>query len=220
MNSPIDPSIHKTTVMKTTTSVLIAMLAWAANAQEKKPVNPAVLKAQRAFAAKKAEAAKGDPVAIYELGDLHYYGKGTGRNHGAAFKAYTQAAAKGYVLAEANLGWMYERGQGTGRDYKKALEWYTKAAEKGHAESQANLGEIYYNGKGLPKRDYVTAYKWYAIAAALGHREARGFAPKVQNLLRLPIVKPEEKAKVEQEVKDWLAKYSPPQAPPKTPPKK
>jgi len=193
--------------MKNTIVISTLLAAFVVNAQEKKPIDPAVLKARQEFEAKKAEAAKGDPVVLYELGELYYFGKGTGRNHTEAFKAYTQSAAKGYVLAEANLGYLYERGQGTGRDYKKAMEWYGKAAEKGHAESQAGLAEIYYSSKGLPKRDYVNAYKWYAIAGALGNKEAAAFALKVQALLREPQVTAEEKTKVETEVKAWLGNY-------------
>ena len=194
--------------MKNIIPFLCLLIVLGANAQEKKaPVNPAVLKAKQDFEAKKAEAEKGDPVMLYELGELYYHGKGTGRDYTEAFKVYTQSAAKGYVLAEANLGYLYERGQGTGRDYKKAMEWYTKAAEKGHAESQMGLAEIYYSSKGLPKRDYVNAYKWYAIAGALGNKEAAAFAPKVQALLRDPLVTAEQKAKVEADVKAWLDGY-------------
>ena len=193
--------------MKNTITIITLLAVLAVNAQEKKPIDPAVLKARQEFEAKKAEATKGDPIVLYELGELYYFGKGTGRNHTEAFKAYTQSAAKGYVLAEANLGYLYERGQGTGRDYIKAMEWYGKAAEKGHAESQAGLAEIYYSSKGLPKRDFVNAYKWYAIAGALGNKEAAAFAPKVQVLLRDPLVTAEQKAKVEADVKAWLDGY-------------
>ena len=194
--------------MKNIIPFLCLLIVLGANAQEKKaPVNPAVLKAKQDFEAKKAEAAKGDPVMLYELGELYYHGKGTGRDYTEAFKVYTQSAAKGYVLAEANMGYLYERGQGVSRDYKKAMEWYGKAAEKGHAESQMGLAEIYYSSKGLPKRDYVNAYKWYAIAGALGNKEAAAFAPKVQALLRDPLVTAEQKAKVEADVKAWLDGY-------------
>ena len=194
--------------MKNIIPFLCLSIALGAIAQEKKaPVNPAVLKAKQDFEAKKAEAAKGDPVVLYELGELYYHGKGTGRDYAEAFKVYTQSAAKGYVLAEANMGYLYERGQGVSRDYKKAMEWYGKAAEKGHAESQMGLAEIYYSSKGLPKRDYVNAYKWYAIAGALGNKEAAAFAPKVQVLLRDPLVTAEQKAKVEADVKAWLDGY-------------
>ncbi len=172
------------------------------------PPNPAVLKAKQEFEAKKTEATKGDPATLFELGDLYYFGKGTSRNFGEALKAYQAAAEKGYVLAEANLGYLYERGQGTGRDYKKAMEWYSKAAEKGHAESQANLAELYYSSKGLPKRDFVNAWKWYKIAGELGHKEAKLFAPKVQALLREPQVTPDQKTKVEAEVKVRLEGYN------------
>ena len=195
--------------MKNTITLLSLLIAFGAIAQEKKkaPVDPAILKAKQDFEAKKSAATKGDPVVLYELGELYYSGKGIGRNYAEAFKAYTQSAAKGYVLAEANVGYLYERGQGTGRDYKKAMEWYAKAAEKGHAESQMGLAEIYYSSKGLPKRDYVNAYKWYAIAGALGNKEAAAFALKVQALLRDPQVTAAEKTKVEAEVKAWLDKY-------------
>ena len=194
--------------MKNIIPFLCLLITLVAIAQEKKaPVNPAVLKAKQDFEAKKAEAAKGDPVVLYELGELYYHGKGTGRDYAEAFKVYTQSAAKGYVLAEANMGYLYERGLGVGRDYKKAMEWYGKAAEKGHAESQMGLAEIYYSSKGLPKRDYVNAYKWYAIAGALGNKEAAAFAPKVQALLRDPLVTAEQKAKVEADVKAWLDGY-------------
>ena len=194
--------------MKNIIPFLCLLIVLGAIAQEKKaPVNPALLKAKQDFEAKKAEAAKGDPVMLYELGELYYHGKGTGRDYAEAFKVYTQSAAKGYVLAEANMGYLYERGQGVSRDYKKAMEWYGKAAEKGHAESQMGLAEIYYSSKGLPKRDYVNAYKWYAIAGALGNKEAAAFAPKVQALLRDPLVTAEQKAKVEADVKAWLDGY-------------
>ena len=192
--------------MKNIITIFILLAICAVNAQDK-PVNPAVLKAKKEFETKKSEATKGDPVVLYELGDLYYFGKGTTRNYGEALKAYTESAGKGYVLAEANLGWMHWSGLGTGRDYKKAMEWYSKAAEKGHAESQSGLAEIYYNSRGLPKRDYVNAYKWYAIAGALGNKEAATFAPKVQALLREPQVTAEQKSKVEEEVKAWLGKY-------------
>ena len=190
-------------------TLLSLMLVLGVDAQEKKkpPIDPAVLKAKQDFEAKKVEAAKGDPVVLYELGELYYYGRGTGRNYTEALKTYTQSATKGYVLAESNLGYLYERGQGTGRDYKKAMEWYAKAAEKGHAESQMGLAEIYYSSKGLPKRDYVNAYKWYAIAGALGNKEAATFALKVQALLREPQVTADQKAKVEAEVKAWLDSF-------------
>ena len=190
--------------MKHFTAILVMILV--ASAQDK-PVNPAVLKAKQEFEAKKAEAAKGDPAAVYELGDLHYFGKGTPRNYAEALKAYTQAAEAGYVLAEANLGYLYERGQGATKDYKKAMEWYTKAANKGHAEAQVNLGEMYYSGKGLPKRDFATAWKWYAIAAELGHKDAKLFAPRAAALLREPQVTAEQKAGAEAAVKAWMDEY-------------
>ena len=44
----------------------------------------------------------------------------------------------------------------------------------------------------------------YTIAGNLDHKEAQGFALKVQLLLREPQVTPEQKTKVEAEVKVWI----------------
>lgn len=201
-------STHLLLKMKTITTAFILALALGAFAQPKAP-NPALVKAKQEFEAKKAEAAKGDPAVLHELGDLHYLGKGTGRNHTEAFKAYLAAAEKGYLLSEATVAWMYRNGQGTGRDYKKSLEWYTKSADKGHVESQMGLAEIYYNKVGLPKRDFATAYKWYLIAAGLGNKDAKAFLPRMTAaVLKDPHVTAEQKVTAEKAAQDWLAAYA------------
>ena len=184
------------------------LFALVAGAQEK-PVNPAILKAKQDFEKKMAEAATGDPVKLHELGELHYFGRGTARNHAEAYKAYLAAAEKGHVISVATVGWMLRNEQGVGRDYKKSIEWYTKGAEKGHVESQMGLAELHYNSLGLPKRDYVTAYKWYIIAAGLGGKEAKAFVPRMlQTVLKEPHVTAEQKAVAEKSAADWLATYA------------
>lgn len=191
-----------------TAIITTLLLALGAVAQPKAP-NPAVVKAKKYFEAKNLEAAKGDPIVLHELGDLHYLGKGTARNYGEAFKAYLAAAEKGNVLSEATVAWMYRSGQGTGADYKKALEWYTKSAEKGHVESQMGLAEIYYNQRGLPKRDFPSAYKWYLIAAGFGNKEAKAFIPRMeQTVLKEPHVTAEQKAAAKKAAADWLAAHA------------
>ena len=188
---------------------LVTLIAFTVGvlAQPKAP-NPAVVKAKQEFEAKKAEAAKGDPAVLHELGDLHYLGNGTARNHTEAFKAYLAAAEKGYVLSEATVAWMFRNGQGTARDYKKSMEWYTKSAEKGHVESQMGLAELYYNSVGLPKRDFAAAYKWYLIAAGLGNKDAKAFIPRMSAaVLKDPHVTAEAKAEAEKAATDWLAAY-------------
>jgi|TARA_B100000959_G_scaffold110444_1_gene116496 TPR repeat protein len=195
--------------MKEIITILSLLVALGVDAQQKKPIDPAVLKAKQDFERKKAEADKGDPVKLHELGDLYYSGRGTARNYAEAYKAYLAAAGKGYVISEATVGWMLRNGQGASKDYKKAMEWYAKAAEKGHVEAQMGLGEIYYNSLGLPKRDYATAYRWYAIAAGLGSKEAKAFTLRMQQtVLKDPRVTAEQKATVEKAVSDWLAAHA------------
>lgn len=194
--------------MKKTISLLSLLFALGAGAQ-KKPVNPAVLKARQDFEKKKTEASTGDPVKLHELGELYYSGRGTARNYAEAYKAYHAAAEKGHVISVATVGWMLCNGQGIGRDYKKSIEWYTKGAEKGHVESQMGLAEIHYNSLGLPKRDYVTAYKWYIIATGLGSKEAKAFILRMQQtVLKEPHVTAEQKTAAEKAAADWLAAYA------------
>ena len=208
MNPEANASTTVELKMKKTIAALSLLLALGVVAQPKAP-NPAVVKAKKEFEAKKLEAAKGDPIVLHELGDLHYLGKGTARNYGEAFKAYLAAAEKGNVLSEATVAWMYRSGQGTAADYKKALEWYTKSAEKGHVESQMGLAEIYYNQRGLPKRDFPSAYKWYLIAAGFGNKEAKSFIPRMeQTVLKEPHVTPEQKAAAKKAADDWLAAHA------------
>ena len=194
--------------MKKTTLLLSLLFGLSAQAQEK-PVNPAVVKARQDFEKKKTEAATGDPVKLYELGELYYSGRGTARNYAEAYKAYLAAAEKGHVISVATVGWMLRNGQGIGKDYKKSKEWYTKSAEKGHVESQMGLAEIFYGSLGLPKRDYVSAYKWYLIAAGLGSKEAKAFTLRMQQtVLKEPHVAAEQKVASEKAAADWLVTYA------------
>ena len=190
--------------------ILLFSLLFALSASaQKKPVNPAVLKARQDFEKKKTEAATGDSVKLHELGELYYSGRGTARNYAEAYKAYHAAAEKGHVISVATVGWMLRNGQGIGKDYTKSKEWYTKAAEKGHVESQMGLAEIFYGSLGLPKRDYVSAYKWYLIAAGLGSKEAKAFILRMQQtVLKEPHVTAEQKAAAEKAAADWLATYT------------
>jgi len=188
----------------------ILFTAWSVTAQNANPpVNPALAAAKANFESVKAAAAAGDAAKLHELGDLHYAGKGIGRNYAEAYKAYLAAAEKGNVLSEATVAWMLRNGQGVSRDYKKSMEWYTKAANKGHVESQLGLAEIYYNQVGLPARDYPNAYKWYLIADGLGNKTAKAFIPRMQqSVLKEPKVTAEQKAAAEKAAADWLAAYA------------
>ena len=112
-------------------------------------------------------AEQGNTRAQFNLGVMHYSGRGVPRDYEKAFNWYRKAAEQGYARAQFNLGDMYYDGRGVLKNYKEGAKWYWKAAEQGYVDAQANLGDMYYNGRGVPQ-DYVLAYAWFSIASAAG----------------------------------------------------
>jgi len=113
-----------------------------------------------------------DTATQYELGNMHYYGRGVVRDYSEAAKWYRKAAEQGHANAQNNLGLMYRKGQGVTQDYAEAVKWFRKATEQRDATAQFNLGWMYEYGAGVTKDD-VEAVKWYRKAAEQGHSEAQ-----------------------------------------------
>jgi TPR repeat protein len=79
-------------------------------------------------------AAKGNALAIYEVGHRFLEGIGVAKNHASALQWLTMAAGSPYYIADAmyDLGRIYEEGLSVTPDPVKARNWYEKAAQKGH----------------------------------------------------------------------------------------
>ncbi len=116
-------------------------------------------------------AAKGDPVAQFNLGLLYTQGLIIQRNYPVALQWYLAAAEQGHAQAQANLGLMYERGNGVPQDFKKAMHWLTLSAKQGNSSAQLETGQMYATGMGVPQ-DYAEAIKWYRLAADQGNAAA------------------------------------------------
>lgn len=116
-------------------------------------------------------AAKGDPIAQYNLGVLYTRGLVIQKDYRVAVQWYLAAAGQGHAGAEANLALLYKNGEGVAQDYKKALHWSVLAARQGNSSAQLQTGEMHAAGLGVPQ-DYKEAIKWYRMAADQGNAPA------------------------------------------------
>jgi TPR repeat protein len=116
---------------------------------------------ERALAAVRTRAARGDVVAQFSLAALLYYG---GSDLTQAVDWLRKAAAQGYGDAEFQLGQLYDFGFGVAQDERVALEWYRKAAAHGSAAAQRAVGDFYRKGRGVAIDD-AEAARWYRRGA-------------------------------------------------------
>ncbi len=117
-------------------------------------------------------AERGDPVAQYNLGMLHRFGRGVAQDYAIAAQWYELAAEQGDPSAQLDLADMYAEGSLGEADAAVAADYYRRAALQGLAEAQRKLGLLYIRGQGVV-RDHDTALEWLRQAAAQGDGEAQ-----------------------------------------------
>ncbi len=123
-------------------------------------------------AALREAAAKGDNLALYEIGNRYMEGKGAPANFASAAKWFEVSATRGFAPAQYRLGNMYEKGLGMSRDLEKAKDWYKRAAEQGNISAMHNLAVLYATGtNGAP--DNVSAVRWFTDAAEHGVKDSQ-----------------------------------------------
>jgi uncharacterized protein len=103
----------------------------------------------------------------YQIGELHYFGRGTSVDYAEALSWYRKAAEEGHGGAMRDIAIMYEAGRGVQEDAKASFEWNIRAAEKGNTNAMNDLGYAYLNGTVVAK-DLSEAKKWYSRAADTG----------------------------------------------------
>jgi TPR repeat protein len=106
-------------------------------------------------------AERGDAHAQFNLGVMHYHGRGVRQSDAEAARWFHLAADQGDAPAQFYLGILYSEGQGVPQDDAEGTRWYRRAADQGHAQAQYNLGLWYATGG-----DNVTAHMWFNLAAA------------------------------------------------------
>lgn len=112
-------------------------------------------------------AAKGDPDALFNLGQAYKLGRGAPKDLSKAEGYYGKAARLGHVAAADNYGILLFQ---TGRQ-QAALPWLQAAADRGEPRAMYVLGIASYNGDFAPK-DWVRAYALITRASAAGLEQA------------------------------------------------
>ena len=130
-------------------------------------------------------AKDGNEVAMFQLGEYNYYGKGVNKDYNKAMRWYQEAASYGYPVAYNCIGHCYYKGEGVEQDYEEAVKYYRKNCYKitdnspyfasingcDNAEAQYYLGLCYEEGKGV-KANLLEAIKWYERASAQNYQKA------------------------------------------------
>ena len=125
----------------------------------------------KAFIIFKQLSNSGNINAQYNLGMMHYKGRGTPTNKVLAFIWFNTASKAGNKLAQNKLGTMYAKGEVVGSKEKiKATKEYLKSALQNYDIAQLNLG-IHYNNN-IKEESLKRAFFWYTKAAENGNLAA------------------------------------------------
>ncbi|MET3613742.1 localization factor PodJL [Rhizobium aquaticum] len=114
----------------------------------------------------------GDALAVYEVGNRIFDGRGVAANPASSLAWYSKAASMGFAPAEYRLGSLYEKGVGVGLDPAKAVEHYSTAAKAGNISAMHNLAVLFATGT-LGAPDFGSAAKWFTEAANHGVRDSQ-----------------------------------------------
>jgi TPR repeat protein len=156
--------------------VLIGAVVYAAIQFARQPPEEALREAEQCIETKdyvkalpllQKAAETGSAKAMYNLGELYYYGHGVAQDYAQTRQWYQKAAEAGNAAAMNQLGELYYYGRGVSQDYTQAREWFQQAAKAGNAEAMDALGILYYHGRGVAQ-DYNKAREWYEKAVEAG----------------------------------------------------
>lgn len=163
-----------------------------------------------------AAAAKENPKAEAQLGELLLRGDGLAKDDSRAVALLEKAARAGDSAAAFRIGMLLSRGEaGVASDPERALAYFRAAAAGGEAEAFFNIGAAYGSARGV-KRNYAEALGWLIVA------HQRGAGGDAESSLRAQIKSRsswiaigERRAKeIEAEFKDKkVVDYLPPVAP-------
>lgn len=116
-------------------------------------------------------AAQDGAMALYNLGEMYWYGEWHGAvprdpplvDKAVAYKR--RAAALGFAQAQYDMGNLHAMGRLVAQDYRIVAAYYRLAADQGHVFAQRDLAMLYLEGKGV-KRDAGEAARLLHLAAA------------------------------------------------------
>jgi TPR repeat protein len=116
-------------------------------------------------------AQKGHVMAMVEVANDLYLGRGVGEDHQAAFDWYLQAAHHGVPVAQRNVATLYDLGDGVTQSEADAAAWYRQAAEQGDTIAMTQLSHHLRWGRGVAQ-DVRLSWEWLTKAADAGYPAA------------------------------------------------
>lgn len=119
-------------------------------------------------------AEAGNMIAVAELADLYYQGKGVARDYVKAVELYTKAAEAGNPYGMYKLGCIICADQGSVSkiaDIDVAVEYLKKASNFGNSDAMLEIGSLIQNGA-YGDYDVKSVIRWYERAANHGNAEA------------------------------------------------
>jgi TPR repeat protein len=126
---------------------------------------------REAFLEWENDAARGNPVAQFFIGNMYAAGEGIDADLEMANTWYKKSAKQGHVESAVRLATNYRLGQGVEDvDYREATKWLYMAAESGHPIARFDLGEIFLYGdkKHNLQPAVYHASQWFRLAALDG----------------------------------------------------
>ena len=125
-------------------------------------------------------AAKGDPDALFNMGQAYKLGRGVPKDLARAEDFYARAARKGQIRAADNYGILLFQT----RRQAEAIPWLTASADRGEPRAMYILGIAAYNGDYVAK-DPVRAYALLTRASAAGLDQANASLAAMNEALPL-----------------------------------
>ena len=123
------------------------------------------------------EAADGNPLAMYDMGNIIKNGIGKDTDEKNAEQWFEKALNRFLELEKTEekntyihyrIGKMYAKGEGTEKDYAMAALWLDKAASKHHKYAEYTLAGLFYRGQGV-EQNYMRAFNLYCDSAEQGN---------------------------------------------------
>lgn len=123
-----------------------------------------------------ANAAKGDTMAMSNLGMAYFLGKGYRQDYVEARKWFERAASRGNNQAMGRLGLMYLNGLGVAKDTAMAVQWFKKSADIENAADDklhSNGDALYLLGllaeSGYELGGFYDYYDYFSYASRKGN---------------------------------------------------
>jgi TPR repeat protein len=115
----------------------------------------------------RAQAERGDALALDKLGLYYLNGDGVPKDVTEGLRLIRLAAEQGNTVAQKNMGAFYHQGSyGLSKDGAESVRWYGMAADQGSAPAHYILGKRYATGDGVPK-DEIEALARFKLATGV-----------------------------------------------------